>query len=55
MACITLMGYTMHRDGKIISPLTLLDISVALMFLTHALANSIATGLTIVLPFEVYG
>jgi hypothetical protein len=55
MACITLMGYSMHRDGKIISPLTLLDISVALMFLTHVLADSIATGLTLALPFEAYG
>jgi len=55
MACITLVGYTVHRDGKIISPLTLLDLAVGLMFLTHVLADSFATGFTLALPFEAYG
>lgn len=55
MACITLLGYVFHRDGKILSPLTLLDISVALMFVTHIVADSFATGFTIALPFSAYG
>ncbi len=55
MACITLPGYVFHRDGKIISPLTLLDISVGLMFVSHILADSVATGFTIALPFAAYG
>jgi len=55
MACITLLGYVFHRDGKIISPLTLLDISVGLMFVSHILADSVATGFTMALPFAAYG
>ncbi len=55
MACMTLLGYVFHRDGKIISPLTLLDISVGLMFVSHILADSVATGFTIALPFAAYG
>lgn len=55
IACIALLGYTFHPQGKIISPLTLLDACIELMFLTHVLADSMAAGLTLALPCRAYG
>ena len=55
VACITMLGYALHPQGKILSPLTLLDASIGLMFLTHVAADSLTTGLTAVLPFRAYG
>ena len=53
--CISLSGYTIHRNGKIISPITMLDLVVQLLFLTHVVADSFATGFTVALPCAAYG
>ncbi len=53
--CIAMLGYAIHPQGKIISPLTLLDFCIALMYVTHVLADTFATGLTPSLPLLAYG
>ncbi|MEJ7591900.1 MAG: O-antigen ligase family protein [Planctomycetaceae bacterium] len=55
IAGITLFGYAVHPQGKILSPLTLLDCCIAMFYLVHIVADSFATGFTIMLPFRSYG
>lgn len=55
VAAITMLGYTFHPQGKILSPLTLLDCCVAMMWFCHVAADSFATGLTVALPCRAYG
>ncbi len=55
IACITLLGFAFHPKSRIISPLTLLDFCVALMFAIHVAADGFATGFTLGLPFRAYG
>ena len=55
VAAITMLGYALHPQGKILSPLTLLDCCVAMMWICHVTADSFATGLTFALPFGAYG
>ena len=55
VACIAMLGYAVHPKGKILSPLTLLDVCVAMMVTVHVLADSMASGFDAVLPFRAYG
>jgi hypothetical protein len=55
VAAVAMIGYAVHPSGKIISPLTLLDLCVAMMVVVHVLADSMATGLTTALPLRAYG
>ena len=55
VACIAMLGYVVHPKGKILSPLTLLDVCVAMMVTVHVLADSMASGFEAVLPIRAYG
>ena len=55
VASITMIGYLCHRDGKIISPLTLLDCGIAMIWVCHVVSDSLVSGATAVLPFRAYG
>ena len=55
VAAITMLGYAFHPQGKILSPLTLLDCCIAMMWICHVTADSFATGLTFALPLGAYG
>ena len=54
-AIMAMLGYVVHPEGRILSPLTLLDFCIALMCICHVTADSFATGFTIALPFRAYG
>lgn len=53
--CITLSGYSLHPRGKIISPITMLDICVELIFVAQITADSFATGFRWTVPCVAYG
>lgn len=53
--CISLLGYAFHPQGKILSPLTMLDVCIGLLFLTHISADTFVTGFSAGLPFAAYG
>jgi hypothetical protein len=55
VAAVTLLGYALHPRGKILSALTLLDFCMALIFVVHVSADSIAEGFDIALPVRAYG
>ncbi len=55
IACIAMLVYVVHREGRILSPLTLLDCCIALMCVSHIATDYFATGLTPILPFRAYG
>jgi len=54
-ACLVMLGYVCHRDGRIRLPLTLLDFSIAMMWICHVTSDSFMTGFTPVLPARAYG
>jgi hypothetical protein len=55
VAIVAMLGYSVHPQGKILSPLTLLDCAVAIMCISHITADSFASGISIALPFKAYG
>ena len=55
IACIAMFGYICHPKGKILSPLTMLDCCIAMLYLSHIWTDSFATGFTPSLPFRAYG
>ncbi len=55
IASITMLGYLFHRDGRILSPLTLLDCCIAMMWVCHVASDTLVSGATAVLPFRAYG
>lgn len=55
IACVTMLGFAVHPKGKIISPLTLLDVVIGFMCLTHIASDANISGFTPVLPFRAYG
>lgn len=54
-ACLAMLGYICHREGRIRSPLTLLDFSIAMMWGCHVASDSFARELTPALPIRAYG
>lgn len=55
IACIAMAGYLVHPQGKIYSPLTLLDFAIAALCICHAVADSFAAGISPGLPLRAYG
>lgn len=55
VAAVVLAGYALHPRGKILSPLTLLDFCMALIFVVHVSADSLAEGFDVSLPVRAYG
>jgi len=55
IACIAMLGYICHPKGKILSPLTLLDCCIAMLYFSHISTDAFATGFTPGLPFRAYG
>lgn len=55
VTCIAMAGYLVHPQGKIYSPLTLLDFAIAALCICHAAADSFAVGISPVLPLRAYG
>ena len=50
-----MLGYVFHPKARILSPLTLLDCCIAMMWICHVTSDSFATGLTFALPLSAYG
>ena len=55
VAVITMLAYVCHPNGRILSPLTLLDFGIALLFCSHLLTEVMIDGVYLALPFRAYG
>lgn len=60
IAIINLTGFLLnprkfHPQGKILIPVTLLDFCVAMICFNHVVADSFASGFTLLLPCRAYG
>ncbi len=55
IAGIAMFGYICHPKGKILSPLTMLDCCIAMLYFSHFWTDSFATGFSPSLPFRAYG
>ena len=55
ITALALLGYICHPDGKIRSPLTLLDFCIAMMWCSHVVSDIYADGFNATLPLRAYG
>ncbi|MEZ6031879.1 MAG: hypothetical protein R3C17_02210 [Planctomycetaceae bacterium] len=55
IAVVTMFAYAVHPQGKILSPLTLLDFVIALIVCSHIVTDAWRAGPSLVLPFRAYG
>jgi hypothetical protein len=55
ICCLAMLGYAFHPRGKIISPLTLLDLCIALICLNHILVDTYVSGFSVATPLLAYG
>ena len=55
LAIIGLIGYTIYRRGRILTPLTLLDVFITNMWLVHVIADIHAEQWQVGIPIRAYG
>lgn len=55
LSIIGLVGYTIYRRGRILTPLTLLDVFIAIMWTINVVADIYADQWQIQIPFRAYG
>ncbi len=55
LSIIGLVGYTIYRRGRILAPLTLLDVFIAIMWIVNVVADIYADQWQIKIPFRAYG
>lgn len=54
-AVFTMLAFAVHPRGRIISPLTVLDLCIALLCCSHILTDTWHDGFSVALPFRAYG
>ena len=55
VAILGVTGYTIYRRGRLLTPLTLLDVFIAIVWAVHVAADVHADGWHIGIPFRAYG
>jgi hypothetical protein len=55
VSVVALLGYTFHRERRLLSPLTGIDIFVGLLFAVHICSDVRIEGVTAMVPLRAYG
>ncbi len=55
VAIVGLIGFTVYRRGRILTPLTILDVFITIMSLVHLAADVYADDWHVMIPFRAYG
>lgn len=55
VSIVALLGFSFHVRGRILTPLTLLDILITILWVVHLVADIQADGWSFGVPFRAYG